>query len=129
MYVLLKRISFVSTKDSFDNGMIPINLQCKELFTYIHENNINYSFITGRKDYIRDITIENLKRVHLDKYIELYTCNNDYVNDISDFKEKCRENININYKIICTIGDQLSDLIGDYTGATFLIFNPFYKIM
>ncbi len=65
----------------------------------------------------------------MDKYIELYTCNNDYVNDISDFKEKCRENININYNIICTIGDQLSDLVGEYTGTTFLIFNPFYKIM
>lgn len=112
---------------NFKNGLIPLNTHCSNLFDYIHENNIKYSFVTGRKDYIRNITIENLNLVKLNKYIDLYTCFNKYIGDISIYKQKCKKDIiNKGYNIICCVGDQISDINGINFGIQFLIFNPFY---
>ena len=77
-------------KYNYDNGMIPIISACKKLFKHIHKHSIKYSFITGRKDYIRNITIENLSNVKLDNYIDLYTCKNNYIGNMYNYKEKCR---------------------------------------
>lgn len=122
-----KEFNFDNNEYNCENGLIPLNTQCKKLFNYIHKNKIKYSFITGRRDYIRDITIDNLELVKLNKYNEIYTCPNDYIGDIQDFKEKCRKNISKKQNIVCCVGDQLSDISGQCTGIPFLIFNPFYQ--
>lgn len=113
---------------NYETGIIPLNKECQELFTYIHKNDISYSFITGRCDYIRDVTIRNLEIVGLDKYTYLYTCPNEYIDDITNYKEACRNKIKESgLNIILCIGDQLSDLNGKNVGQSFLIFNPFYS--
>lgn len=112
---------------NYDTGIIPLNEECKELFIYLHDKDISYSFITGRRDYIRDITIQNLSIVGLNKYTYLFTCPNDYVGSMVEFKEKCREKVTKDgYSIIYCIGDQISDMSGKYIGLPFLIYNPFY---
>jgi ethanolamine-phosphate cytidylyltransferase len=112
---------------NYETGIIPINIECKRLFDYIHKHNISYSFITGRKDYIRDVTIQNLDIVQLNKYKYLFTYPNDYIDNIYKFKEECRNKIyQSGLNIILCVGDQLSDITGEHTGQSFLIFNPFY---
>lgn len=117
------------THFNYKNGLNPIMENIKPLFEYIHDNNIKYGFITGRKNYIKNLTIENLKTVNLDNYCFLYTTPNDNQLEMSIFKEQCRIEIveKHNYNIICCIGDQISDITGKYTGISFLIYNPFYK--
>lgn len=112
---------------NYETGIIPLNKECQALFNYIHENNISYSFITGRRDYIRDVTVRNLDMVGINKYTYLFTCPNDYIEDIYKYKESCRKKITDDgLNIILNIGDQVSDIKGNYVGQSFLIFNPFY---
>lgn len=112
---------------NYNNGIIPAINECKKLFNFIHDNNIQYSFITGRRDRIRQVTIDNLKLEGFSNYKYLFTCPDDYVGDIQLYKENCRtEIINKGYNIVCSIGDQLSDIYGTNTGLPILIFNPFY---
>lgn len=112
---------------NYDNGIIPVNKACKKLFDFMHKNNIQYSFITGRRDYIRQVTIDNLKLEGLDNYKYLFTCPNDYVGNIQLYKENCRKEIvEKGYNIVCSIGDQISDIYGKNIGLPILIFNPFY---
>ena len=111
-----------------ENGLIPLVSQCQELFDFIHGHSIKYSFITGRREYIRDITIENLELFNLDGYTNLYLCDNDYVGDIAAYKTLKRKEIEENgFKIVVNIGDQISDTSGGYSGVPFLIFNPYYQ--
>lgn len=112
---------------NFTNGLNPIIEESKKIFDLIHRKDINYAFITGRKDRIRELTKENLNKVNLNNYKYLYTCPNDFTEPISTFKNNCRKDISKNYNIICCIGDQLSDISGENTGIPFLIFNPFYQ--
>lgn len=129
MYNDINISNFENEVYNFKNGLIPLNSSCQLLFHYIHSNQIKYSFITGRKNYIRQITIENLNLVNLNKYIDLYTCVNEYIGDISIYKENCKKDIiNKGYNIICCIGDQISDINGINYGIPFLIFNPFYSV-
>ena len=48
--------------------------------------------------------------------------------ETSKYKEECRLDIvkNKEYNIILNIGDQITDMIGEFTGINYLIFNPFY---
>jgi cytidyltransferase-like protein len=114
---------------NYDTGLNPIIKECEKLFEYIHLNNINYAFITGRKNYIRSKTIENLYLVGLNKYKYLFTCPNEYYENICLYKKKCRNEIRNKYNIKLCIGDQISDLSYDTDEnecINFLIFNPFY---
>lgn len=119
---------FGNDKYNVFNGMIPLNIQCKQLFEFMHSNNIKYSFITSRRDFMRELTIKNLELENIDNYSYLFTCPDNYVGKISDFKETCRKTlVDEGWNIVFTIGDQVSDISGKYTGIPFLIYNPFYK--
>jgi cytidyltransferase-like protein len=123
-----EQIDFESGKYSFKDGIIPKVEQSVGMFDSLHKKNIRYAFITGRRDYIRNITIKNLEIEKMDKYIELYTVPNDYIGSITKYKEECRMDLTKKgYNIIGTIGDQVSDISGRFTGVSFLIYNPYYK--
>jgi len=131
MYI--NNFTYVKLYDNYDNilfnlknGYTPLIKECQCIFDILHSKNIKYSFITGRRDYIRKVTEENLKLVGLDKYVHLYTCPDDYKNTMAIFKSQCRMEISKKYNIVCCIGDQVSDISGVHTGMPFLIFNPFY---
>jgi ethanolamine-phosphate cytidylyltransferase len=121
-------IDFDSGSYSFNDGIIPKVEQSVGMFDSLHKNNIKYAFITGRRDYIRDITIKNLEIEKMDEYIELYTVPDDFIGSISTYKETCRIDLTKKgYNIIATIGDQVSDINGGFSGTPFLIYNPYYK--
>lgn len=128
MYNDVDIIEFGDETYNYTNGLIPINEECRLVFEFIHQNNIKYAFITGRRDYIRDITIENLILVNLDHYSHLFTCPNDYIGEMKKFKEMCRKTLTQEQlNIVYTIGDQLSDISGSNNGVPILLYNPFYK--
>lgn len=112
-------------------GYTPLikSVSLNKLFKIIHDNDINYCFITGRREYLRELTITNLIDVGLNKFKYLYTfSNNKLSKETSKYKEECRLDIvkNKEYNIILNIGDQITDMIGEFTGINYLIFNPFY---
>lgn len=47
--------SYLTTKENIDSGFCLLIKECRLLFDTIHDKNINYAFITGRKEYLRDI--------------------------------------------------------------------------
>jgi histidinol phosphatase-like enzyme len=128
MYNDVDIIEFGDEIYNYTTGLIPINKECRLVFEFIHQNNIKYAFITGRRDYIRDITIENLNLVNLNHYSYLFTCPNDYIDEMKKFKEMCRKTLTQErLNIVYTIGDQLSDISGSNNGIPILLYNPFYK--
>jgi predicted secreted acid phosphatase len=102
------------------------------------DNEINIFFITGRLESIRDETIENFKYVDLTPRFFA----DDFVNDksklimkpddselsVQKYKEKNREIINRNYRIVFNVGDQPTDL-GLYGDVQILLHHPFYCIL
>ena len=128
MYYGIDIPEFGNNVYNYLNGMIPLNKECQKVFDFIHRNHIKYTFITSRRDYSRLHLEKNLDLVNLDKYSYLFTCPDDYVGKMIDFKGKCRETLyNEGWNIVFTVGDQISDITGKYTGIPILFYNPFYK--
>ena len=119
-------IDYIYPIFTYKNGLNPLNKEILCLFNYIHKHKIKYAFITGRRKYIKNITIKNLKIFGLNYYSKIFFCPNDFNSDILLYKEKCRCELNKKYNVLFTIGDQLGDLTGKYIGVPFLIFNPYY---
>lgn len=84
--------------------------------------------ITGRYQYQRKATIENLNK-HNIPFDALYLKPNNYdKSTVSIFKTSIRKKIeDSGYKVIINLGDQYSDLMGDY-GKDFKLPNPIYTI-
>lgn len=126
-YVNDYNYSYLSTPENIEKGECILIEQCKNTFEIINTKNIKYAFITGRKEYLRKITINNLEKYNLKNYQKLYLCPNNFIGDVQDFKLSCRKDLSEKFNIVYNIGDQLSDLIGGYSENELLIFNPFYK--
>lgn len=80
-------------------------------------------FITARTNTYRNETIENINYLNL---VPDFLITMPEGQDPKIYKTESRKNISNNFRIIASIGDQLSDL-GDYTDINYLIPNPFYK--
>lgn len=111
---------------NYVSGLNPPIEECKQILDFLNENNINYAFITGRKDNIKILTEKNLQITGYNKYSKLYMMPYDSDLNVAKFKSNCREEIAKVFNIVCCIGDQVSDITGDNCGIPFLIFNPFY---
>ncbi len=119
--------TFLSNKENIESGYCLLIEECVEVFKTIHDRNINYAYITGRKNYLKEITIKNLDDYKMNKYKYLFLCPDNYIEEIQDYKTDCRVEISKKYNIKYNIGDQLTDLIGNVAENEYLIFNPFYK--
>jgi acid phosphatase len=85
--------------------------------------------ITGRREYLRKITIKNLKAQGINQWQALYMFPNKapFTENSATFKQKIREKLaKQGYDIVLNIGDQYSDLCGGYADTTFKLPNPFY---
>lgn len=113
---------------NYDTGLNPcVHPMVKKIFDHLHHKNIAYSFVTGRRDYIRKLTEDNLLLEGFGRYTYLMTCPNSYIGDISKYKQKARDQLyNYGYNIVLCVGDQISDISGDNVGMAYLIQNPFY---
>lgn len=111
---------------SYATGMNPVIEDSKPLFDNLHARRVNYAFVTGRREWLRKMTIANLELAGYIHYKELYMCPDDYQGNMTEFKTLCRNDLAKTYNIVCSIGDQASDVRGDHSGTPFLLFNPFY---
>lgn len=100
------------------------------LYQFARANNVAVFFITGRKEYERGITIQNLKQVGYRDWTGIYfEANNDTPRSAATYKAAIRKEIEAaGYDIAVNIGDQHSDLAGGYTDMGFKLPNPYYLI-
>ena len=88
------------------SGMTPLIQQCQGMFKVLHEKCVNYAFITGRRERIRQLTEENLAAVGLEHYVSLCMCPDNFMGPIAAFKATCRKELSMTYTIIGCIGER-----------------------
>jgi acid phosphatase len=101
-----------------------------ELFKLAREKGLAIFFITGREESERALTIVNLNKVGYTGYSELICKPDEQPNvTVGEFKRLERKRLTEKgYRIILNIGDQMSDLAGGYSEATFKLPNPMYYV-
>lgn len=100
------------------------------LYQYAKAHNVAIIFITGRLDTERDCTIRNLKKTGYLEWDKLIFREGKFKKlPAAVYKTEMRKRLSAEgYQIILNIGDQDSDLRGDYAEKTFKLPNPFYLI-
>lgn len=113
----------------YENGLNPIIGDfVLDMFSFLHNTGIQYSFITGRRQFWTSVTKKNLRMLGMDRHAFLFLCPDDFVGSVASFKEECRRKIvKAGYTIRMCIGDQVTDMQGDCVGMPYLLFNPFYS--
>ena len=104
--------------------------QVKELYDFLLSKGARVIFLTGRNFYEYEVTYENLKKEGYSDFDTLITQIGDETKmKAKDFKSGKRIWLtNQGYEIIGTVGDQWSDLEGEYHGIQVKIPNYLYLI-
>lgn len=91
---------------------------------------IEVFFVTGRHETESKPTILNLQNAGFTQWSGIYFKPDNYdKSSVIPFKSQIRSNITKNgYKIIASIGDQLSDIQGGYMDKGFKLPNPYYYL-
>lgn len=110
-----------------DAPAIPYTL---DMYEDALSHGISVFFVTGRREFLREATIKNLKGAGFDSWERLYLKPNDYnAKSITPYKSKARKEITeLGYTIIVNMGDQNSDIDGGYAVETFKLPNPYYYL-
>jgi acid phosphatase len=111
-------------------GVAPPIMPALDLFNAAKAKGVAVFFITGRRDRERQATLWNLDRAGYEGWAKLVTRPDDDSHaTVEAFKtEERRKLAEAGYTIIATVGDQQSDLDGDFAGCRFKVPNPFYFI-
>lgn len=88
---------------------------CIAFYKYIKQLGFPIVLLTGRKEEKRDITVKNLKKVHIEDYENLIMRENN-LDNITNYKLKQRILLSQKYTIIANIGDQITDFQGGFNG-------------
>lgn len=104
--------------------------QVKYLYNYLINRGAKIIFLTGRNHIEYDVTYKNLVHTGYNKFDTLITQREDEQRLKSqEFKSKKRTELkNKGYEIIGTVGDQWTDLNGQYSGIQVKIPNYLYEI-
>ncbi len=104
--------------------------QVKELYEYLLARGAKIIFLTGRNIPEYEVTYKNLKQEGYEVFDTLITQREyEYELTAQEFKtSKRKELLENGYEIIGTVGDQWSDLNGDYHGIQVKIPNYLYLI-
>jgi len=104
--------------------------QTKELYFFLLDRGMKVVFLTGRNSSEYEVTFKNLLQAGYTGFDTLITQRADEQNLKSlEFKSKKRTELtNQGYKIIGTVGDQLTDLNGPYSGIQIKLPNYLYEI-
>jgi len=102
----------------------------KRFYDFLISQNVRIAFITGRYTSTREATITNLINQGYTQFDTLITRNEDELKiPATIFKAgKRRELAELGYEIIANIGDQWSDLEGEYSGIKIKLPNYLYLI-
>ena len=104
--------------------------QVKDLYDFVIDKDFKVIFLTGRKDFEYEATYKNLTEQGYTSFDTLIVRNkNEYKQKAVEFKSmKRKELTKKGYKIVGTVGDQWSDLEGEYHGIQVKIPNYIYLI-
>jgi predicted secreted acid phosphatase len=111
-------------------GVAPPIMPALDLFNAAKAKGVAVVFITGRRDRDRQATLWNLDRAGYEGWAKLVTRPDDDPHaTVEAYKtEERRKLAEAGYTIIATVGDQQSDLDGDFAECKFKVPNPFYFI-
>lgn len=133
-YVYLLATDFCFTAKSIQEGLLKSDGKPFEasfrLYQYAIDHHIAVFFVTGRREFLADATIRNLRRAGYQHYVRVYFKPNNYtLISVSPYKTQMRKQISEQgYDIVENIGDQESDLKGGYADRIYKLPNPFYFI-
>jgi len=133
-YADMKRLDFGGTIEEIrqdeDKGTDPTIKPTLNLYRFAKDNHITVIFITGRFDYERKPTEENLHQAGFDSWEKLIMREGEYYKKpAAVYKTAMRKQLSDQgYDIVLNMGDQKSDLAGGYSDKTFKLPNPYYLI-
>ncbi len=133
-YADMKRLNFGGTHEEIDAsegaGHDPAINPTLRLYRYARANDVAVFFITGRHEKYREATVKNLHEAGYHDWAQLIMEANDlHPQSASDYKSMARKKIiDDGYDIALNIGDQNSDLKGEFTDKGVKLPNPFYYI-
>jgi acid phosphatase len=111
------------------SGRAEVILPTLTLFQQARALGVAVFFISGRPESEREATSNNLRKAGYEDWAGLLLRPPTSTGSPAPFKTGERQKITAQgYTIIANIGDQPSDLAGGYSGRTFLVPNPFYRI-
>lgn len=110
-----------------DCRLNPILPGVPELIYALAKKNIDVYFVTGRREHLREETLENFRYVGLPVPAadHLVMMQADDARSVQQYKEEARKAISETRNILVVMGDQASDL-GLYGDCQFQFWNPFY---
>jgi predicted secreted acid phosphatase len=109
---------------------LPAIPQTRRLFRFAREHGVAVFFITGRRERMRDVTADNLRRAGYGGWRRLRMRPDDQPARLKDgWKARARRGIERRgYRIVVNVGDQRSDLDGGHAEWAIKLPNPMYVI-
>jgi predicted secreted acid phosphatase len=102
--------------------------QTRQFLQSLHQKGYKLIYITGRQDYLRNATVGNLEKQGLAFFEQLVLRNSsEYKLTAYDYKSARRAQLAAQgWNIVGSIGDQLSDVDGDFAGLRMKVPNYMY---
>ncbi|WP_299493187.1 HAD family acid phosphatase [uncultured Shewanella sp.] len=116
---------------SYNNKIAPrVIPPILRLYNSVKNHGITIFIITGDQDTYRKFATEKLMRLGYSGWKTLYMKPSDYDKpSVIPYKSKIRQQIfDKGYRILFSIGDQYSDLLGGYADKIYKLPNPYYFI-
>ncbi len=113
-----------------DKGTDPVIQPTLTLYQYAKSHDVAVFFITGRLEYERKVTEENLRSAGYQHWDGLTLRDGKHTHTpAATYKTAIRKQLTEQgYDILLNVGDQNSDLNGGYADKTFKLPNPYYLI-
>lgn len=101
-----------------------------KLFRFAQRRKVSIAFVTGRPDFVRTVTLDQLTRAGFrGRYELLLRPEADKRASVVPFKSSARRSLQRGgRRVVLNIGDQASDLAGGFAQRTFKLPNPMYTL-
>jgi predicted secreted acid phosphatase len=133
-YADMVRLGFGGTLEEIrqgeDKGIDSAIEPTLKLYRFAKLHHVAVFFLTGRREFERQATINNLRQAGYENWDGLILRSTEYDRSpTAAYKTAMRKKLTEEgYDIILSVGDQNSDLTGGYADKTFKLPNPYYFI-
>ncbi len=133
-YPLMQANRYCAKISQFEQAQLDANEPALKATQHLYQNALQHHiavfFITGRPEALKNATEKNLKAEGFTQWTGIYYKPTRYKrSSVIPFKSRVRAIIEQKgYKIVASIGDQHSDLLGGHAMRTFKLPNPHYYI-